>query len=58
MNNMEMIIELNVVELQRVNGGHVPMTFYLNDDTIRHNGDNICTFAGFFCGFIQGLVGF
>lgn len=44
--------DLPTEELLNCNGGHVPMAFYMNDDTIEANGSFI---SGFISGFFRGL---
>jgi bacteriocin-like protein len=36
---------LNLNELKTINGGNVPIAFYMDDDTIAQNGKNSATFG-------------
>lgn len=49
-------VELNAQELDSVNGGHIPSSWYMNDATIAANGNNMATFFGFFAGLLESLV--
>jgi hypothetical protein len=49
-------IELKIQDLNEVNGGHVPTSWYMDDATIRANGNNMATFFGFFYGVLQAFV--
>jgi len=47
--------ELTKNELVSINGGSVPMGFYLDDDVIKANGKAYGAFFSFIGGFIVGL---
>lgn len=49
-------LDLNFRELKQVNGGNVPVAWYMNDATIKANGNNMATFAGFFYGILLSFV--
>lgn len=57
MNNTEILISLSKTELQNINGGEAPRAYYMDQDVINQNWDNLCTLGGLICGFFQGLVG-
>lgn len=49
-------MELNAQELEKVNGGHMPIGWYMDDATIKANGNSMGTFFGFFYGVLQAFV--
>jgi bacteriocin-like protein len=51
MNNTETLISLSKTELQNINGGEVPRAYYMDQDVINQNWDNLCTFGGVTCIF-------
>ena len=48
MNNTEILISLSKTELQNINGGEVPRAYYMDQDVINQNWDNLCTLGGVF----------
>ncbi len=55
MKNLE-FVELNAQELEEVNGGHVPTAFYMDDSTIKQNGENMATFFGVLFGIVESII--
>ncbi len=53
MNNTEILISLSKTELQNINGGEVPRAYYMDQDVINQNWDNLCTLGGLICGFFK-----
>jgi bacteriocin-like protein len=43
--------ELNVEELKSINGGNVPMAYYMDNDVIKANKNVLDFFVGIFVGF-------
>ena len=44
---------LNLAELKSINGGHVPVAYYMDDDVIRANKNVFDFFVGVFVGFFS-----
>lgn len=44
---------LNLEELKSINGGNVPVAYYMDDDVIRANKNLFSFFAGVFVGFFS-----
>ena len=55
MNNTEILISLSKTELQNINGGEVPRAYYMDQDVINQNWDNLCTLGGLICGFFSRI---
>jgi hypothetical protein len=55
MRNLE-FIELNTSKLIQLNGGNMPIGWYMDDATIKANGNNMATFGGFFYGILRAFV--